>query len=541
MDDEGERFEPCAAPTAGSTSSYKIINRRSISLALAVAVLTAAAPARAADVTVVEPGGATVVRDDPALPATPDLGATRRDGPRRCGAGAPVPRAVARVAKAKGPTVLGVLARLERAGALSPADHDRYDAGYRHARVVRDRLSGLRKRELAAVIASVQRLAARRLLTAARVPVVFMQLQRNVEYWPTRQPPTAPQPAVRPCAGKAGLGGARVMFGEDPVVFQWYPGQGLQLQELATFGRANALANACRPEAGPQSIPCDQAKLRAALDAIRSLAVTRSGFTAWEYYFSFGGGRPPWISGLAQGTAMQALTRGSQILGDPSYLQLAGRALGAFTHRPPVGVRVPAAAGPHFLLYSFDSHLRVFNAFFGALNGIYDYAQAADDARAKAVFADGEREARREVRLSDTGAWSRYSLRGAESDLGYHKLVRDFLRGLCDRTGQGVYCATADRFTADLHQRVRLGWQGASPLRMRRVAAVRLQLSKVSCVTLTVHKGSKLVATVVRVFPRGHWSFAWRPQHSGVYTLALDAKDLSGHHARVSRAVSVRR
>jgi D-glucuronyl C5-epimerase C-terminus len=331
------------------------------------------------------------------------------------------------------------------------------------------------------------------------------------------------------------------MFGDDPVVFQWYPGQGLQLQELATFGRANALANACRPEAGPQSIPCDQAKLRAALDAIRSLAVTRSGFTAWEYYFSFAGGRPPWISGLAQGTAMQALTRGSQILGDPSYLQLAGRALGAFTHRPPVGVRAPAAAGPHFLLYSFESHLRVFNAFFQALNGIYDYAQAADDARAKAVFADGEREARREARLADTGAWSRYSLRGAESDLGYHKLVRDFLRGLCDRTGQAVYCATADRFTDYLHQRVQLAWRGAGPLRMRRVAAVRLELSKVSCVTLTVRKGGRVAATIVRVFPRGRWSFAWRPQHSGAYTLALDAKDLSGHHTRVTRAIRVRR
>jgi len=504
-------------------------------------LLGAAAPARAADVTIAEPGGGTVVRDDPALPAAGDLAVAPAGGPRRCGA-SPSPRGplVARAA-AKGPTVLGTLARLERAGALTAADHDRYEALYRHARVVRDRLGGLRKRELSAVIGGVQRLAARRLLTAARVPVVFMQLRRNVEYWPTRPEPKAPQPVVRPCVGKAGLGGARVMFGDDPVVFQWYPGQGLQLQELATFGRANALANACRPEAGPQSIPCDTDKLRAALDAMRSLAVERSGFVAWEYYFAFGGGKPPWISGLAQGTAMQALTRGSEVLGDPSYLQLAGRALGAFTHRAPVGVRVPAANGPHFLLYSFDSHLRVFNAFFQALNGIYDYAQAANDARAKGVFAAGEHEARREVRLADTGAWSRYSLRGAESDLGYHKLLRDFLRGLCDRSGQGVYCATADRFTAYLHQRARLAWQGASPLRMRRVAAVRLQLSKLSCVTLTVRRGAKVVATIVRVFPRGHWSFAWRPVHSGTYSLALDAKDLSGHHTRVTRAVRVRR
>src|SRR3954469_14930953 len=121
LDDKGERFKPGATPTAGSTSSYKIINRRSISLALAVAVLTAAAPARAADVTVVEPGGAAVVRDDPALPATSDLAAEGARAPRSC-------QAKGATAARGGPTVLGTLARLERAGALSPADHDRYDA-----------------------------------------------------------------------------------------------------------------------------------------------------------------------------------------------------------------------------------------------------------------------------------------------------------------------------------------------------------------------------------------------------------------------------
>ena len=204
-------------------------------------------------------------------------------------------------------------------------------------------------------------------------------------------------------------------------------------------------------------------------------------------------------------------------------------------------MRVPAQDGPHFLLYSFDLHQRVFNAFFQALNGIYDYAQAANDDDARAVFTEGEREARREVRLADTGAWSRYSIGGAESDLGYHKLVRDFLKGLCERSGQPVYCATADRFTAYLHQRVRMAWQGAGPLRARRAGPVRLELSKVSCVTLTASRHGKVVATVVRVFPRGRWSFAWTPGRAGRYTIALDAKDLSGHHTRLARDVTVRR
>ena len=449
------------------------------------------------------------------LAPVPDL------GPAPTGPCAPV---TARAAAA--PTVLGTLARLRRKGALGDADATRFADQYRHARVVRDRLGGLRKRELSAVIAQVQVLAARRLLTATRVPVVFMQLARNSEYWPAGRIPVAPQPKVRPCAGKAGLGGARVMFGDDPVVYQWYPGQGLQIQELATFGRANALANACRPEAGPSSIPCDTARLRAALDAIVALAVDRGGFKAWEYYFTFSQGRPPWISGLAQGTAIQALTRGTEILGDAKYRDLAGQALGAFTHRWPIGVR---ASGPHFLLYSFAPGLRVFNAFFQALNGIDDYAQSSGDQHAKEVFAAALPEARREARQADTGAWSRYSLRGAESDLGYHKLVRDFLNGLCDRTKESVFCATAGRFTGYLHERTRMRVVRAGR------GGVRVFLSKVSCVTLRVN--GRVAA--VRVLPRGAGTLPWAPRR-GRYALSVDAQDLAGHHTRVRRTAILR-
>src|SRR4051795_4940001 len=110
-----------AAPMHRSMSSYEIISARRIALAALAVAACAAAPARAADVTVVEPGGATVVRDDPALPATSDLAAEGVRAPRACAA------ATATAARAR-PTVLGALARLERDGALSPADHDRYAA-----------------------------------------------------------------------------------------------------------------------------------------------------------------------------------------------------------------------------------------------------------------------------------------------------------------------------------------------------------------------------------------------------------------------------
>ena len=189
----------------------------------------------------------------------------------------------------------------------------------------------------------------------------------------------------------------------------------------------------------PRRTPCNPEELRALLDRMVALASERGGFTAWEYFFAFGGGTPPWISGLAQGTAIQALTRGSQLLADPKYVTVARRGLGAFQRTPPIGVRARSTSGTgrHYLIYSFASGLRVLNGFLQSLVGLKDFADATGDQRARRLFRDGDRAARREIRRYDTGAWSLYSLGGNESDLGYHRLVRDFLVSLCERTERG--------------------------------------------------------------------------------------------------------
>ena len=83
-----------------------------------------------------------------------------------------------------------------------------------------------------------------------------------------------------------------------------------------------------------------------------------------------------------------------------------------------------------------------------------DEAAAAIDVAAKGkyliraqAFAEYAGNAKVIVPQSDTGSWSLYSLGGRESDLGYHRLVRDFLDNLCDRTRTPVYCKTAKKFT----------------------------------------------------------------------------------------------
>ena len=113
------------------------------------------------------------------------------------------------------------------------------------------------------------------------------------------------------------------------MIFQYFPGEGLQLHPLANFGQLNGYWYAKR-DGDLRSLADDLLALRVDRGADSSRGSTTSGF---------GGGRPPWISGMAQGTAIQALARASAQLSDPALLEVAKRARGAFEQRTPAGVR----------------------------------------------------------------------------------------------------------------------------------------------------------------------------------------------------------
>ena len=80
----------------------------------------------------------------------------------------------------------------------------------------------------------------------------------------------------------------------------------------------------------------------------------------------------------------------------------------------------------------------MFNGGLQAVIGLRDAAALTHSDRAHELFRRGERAARREVAPFDTGAWSLYSERGAESTLSYHELTAGFLAGLCDRVRRGL-------------------------------------------------------------------------------------------------------
>ncbi len=324
------------------------------------------------------------------------------------------------------------------------------------------------------------------------------------------------------------------------MIFQYFPGQGLQLHPLANFGKLNGYWQGRRT-----------ADLRSLADDLVELGVERNGFLTWEYYFAFGGGSPPWISGMAQGTAMQALARAGNRLSDPSLVEVAARARGAFERNTPTGVRVPqSGGGDWYALYSFAPRLYVLNGHLQAVNGLRTYAEFAPaDTVAAERFSAGDIAARARIASFDTGAWSLYSRPswkpGPEASVNYHTLNRDFARNLCRGTGQPVYCEAADHFTqyfkldptVDPHQAV------PSPAVAGKGVRFRFKLSKVGRVGIVVRHGGRTYLSTSASFQHGERYIRWIPPRvtdERTYTYTLFAKDLVGNSASADGEVRVK-
>jgi hypothetical protein len=317
----------------------------------------------------------------------------------------------------RGPTVFGALQSLHNAGELTSEAYGSDSSTYTEALSAVKKLSGTRRAELASVIANVQQIAAAGELIPSRLPALFLTLERNVQWWSGEELLAPDQ---------------RVSFPESHIVWEYYPGQGIEIQWLATFGEAN----------GYYLEGHENTQLQELLNEVIPLATQRAGGIAWEYFFHFDGGAPPWTSGLSQGTALQALARAYSRLKEAAYLTAAKQALGIFQTPPPAGVRVAGSAGTLYAEYTYAPTDRILNGFIQALNGLYDYAKLTGDPLGRQLFEAGDADARAIVPSYDTGAWSKYD-QYTESDLNYHELLTEFLQGLCKRTDEGEPIAAA--------------------------------------------------------------------------------------------------
>jgi hypothetical protein len=310
----------------------------------------------------------------------------------------------------------------------------------------------------------------------------------------------------------------------------------MQLHVLATWGVINARLRTC------MGVPrhCPRRTLTERLDELARLAAPRGGFVAWEYYYPYAQGTPPWISGMAQATAIQALSRGARVLHRRRFRRFARRALGAFEAPPPAGVAVPADGGTRYVMYSFAPTLRILNGELQAINGLRDAAVLGRSAEATRLVRAGDVAARAALGGFDTGAWSLYSAAGAESTLSYHQLTTRFLAQLCHRTGRAAYCDAGRRFARYEREPPRIAISPLHRLWARRATPLRFTLSKGSQVEVRVFGPHGTVLARDLPLDRGGHDFTWTPPSRGRFRLHVQARGPEGKLGISDRTVQVK-
>ena len=204
--------------------------------------------ASAASVVMVGRDGHAVVRNDRFLPAeavTPAPSATMASEP------------LATASRTSDQTVRSVLAHLERARQITRPSYLTYSGDFNSALKEVKQLSAARGDQLEAVIENLHTIAVNHTLTTSRLPVLFLTLNRNRQYWKT---------------GPALSYGQRVEFAGSELVWEYYPGQGIELQQLGSFGKADWLCTAGASY---------EARCRTILSELIPLAVRRGGGLTW--------------------------------------------------------------------------------------------------------------------------------------------------------------------------------------------------------------------------------------------------------------------
>ena len=292
--------------------------------------------------------------------------------------------------------------------------------------------------------------------------------------------------------------------GSDGVVYRYFGGYCFRFHPLANFGVLNA-----RVAAG------DIAGTQQLADALIERGVyQKGGGIAWEYDFSFGGGRAPWLSGMAQSVAAQAFAAAAALVTDRStaYMKEATAAERVIPNK----LMTSVAAGPWIKLYGFSS-LIVFNAQLQSTLSLQSFATASGDTAAAALAKRMENAAYATLPRFDTGYWSYYSLPDEPSPVTYHQFVVSLLKKLAATDPR--FADAAKRFAAYEKEPPAFQLENAG------VGEVRFWLSKPASVRLESNAGpTKSIAL------NGGWhTVTWAPKQPGIYPVHVTATDWLGN------------
>jgi hypothetical protein len=374
---------------------------------------------------------------------------------------------------------------------VTPTTKERGRAEVRRAAHLARTLPGGRREHVAVVLNEIATFAGR--MTQPRALSLIGELKANNDYFSKHY---APQPQTD-------------ITDADGIVYRYFAGRCFEFHPLANFGALNA-----RVAAGD----ADGAKRLA--DALVARGVYQAtGGIGWEYTFPFGGGRAPWISGMAQAVGAQALARtAAMTLGQTDSTALLGKARAA-DQAIPRRLLTSVAAGPWIRLYSFTS-LPVLNAQLQAVISLQSYAKTANDGDAAALAARMQRAAAATLPRFDTGYWSYYALPHDPSPLDYHQYVVQLLKRLGPSDPRFADAAT--RFAAYEKQ------PPAFQLAPGSLGVLSFWLSKPSAITVTTAAGRTR-----RVSVDGGWhTFSYgTPKRAGAYAVHVNAVDSAGNRA----------
>jgi hypothetical protein len=434
----------------------------------------------------------------------------------------PPPPDPAAVSRAPARTVLAAITRAETLGALHAADATRYRVVWRRARTAARRLPAGRREIVADAIANAGGLAASGGLRAGRIAPAMAGVQASLTV--ARTAPSLP------------VAGGRPRLHGDSAVYSYRPPAGVQLHPLGTIGKVNALAATCTRAARRRGWHCRRATLRAAADRLLELSVPAGRSLRFEYLFPFGGGRPGWISAMTQATGAQALARTYRITGDVRYRAAARAAYRTLVAPAPRGTAVRSGGRvSHLTMYAFRPSMRVLNGEEQALIGIADYARITGDRTAARVARRGARSLAAQLPRFDTGAWTLYSLGGAEADLGYHRLAAGFAGGLCDRALARGFCPAAARFRRYTREPARLSLRAPARVRAPRRATIVLAASKQTTAQVAVRDRTGRVVLWRRLaLGRAGARIVLPVRRAGRHVVTLDARAANGRTARAT-------
>lgn len=328
-------------------------------------------------------------------------------------------------------------------GSISPQDYTKYSLIILEYSQLLKKYAGLPERnneyiDLSYVSDTLQQSYDQNILTPQRLHNIVNMMEINYHYFLNNASPKSVQ---------------EMDFPGDNLMWLYYPGKGIQFQPVSTLFELQS-----KYKGG---------EYQQFLDGINEfiqygdrIILENRICLVWEYnfyvydnasYVKLGINSPHfWISGMAQGLAIQTLGYAYNITGDTCYLRNAECAMQPlFVNWTKGGVTDfhPSHNGNWYLEYAYTNKMRVLNGFMFTLIGLYDYHKITNNTDVLCLFNKGVNDLVVHLEEYDTGHWSTYSLTPKErTTYSYHQLHIDLLRTLYETTGNLTIKYYADLF-----------------------------------------------------------------------------------------------